>query len=174
MVVVNGFFPSIPDQIWAVLGITFGSTMLSVLIKSIKGTATDTSAADVAATSTKQTGGVGFFNGKVAGAAPSHKASVADWFLGEDEANKDRIDISPVQMVLITAGLLVTYGNALFAEVRDLSLPEILLSIKNTDVLIAAIPPVGATMAIMLGISHTTYLVAKTADPAPPQPSSQR
>ncbi|MGJ5221767.1 hypothetical protein ACQR1Q_33410 [Bradyrhizobium oligotrophicum] len=162
--VVNGFFPSIPDQIWAVLGITFGSTMLSVLIKSIKGTADDISAADVAAGNTKQTGGVGFFNAPIARADPSHKASVADWFLGEDEGNKDRIDISRVQMVLITAGLLVTYGNALFAEVRDLSLPEILLAIKHTDVLIAAIPPVGATMAVMLAISHATYLVAKAAD----------
>jgi hypothetical protein len=36
--VKNGFFLDIPAGIWGVLGISFGSTVLSTLIKSIKGT----------------------------------------------------------------------------------------------------------------------------------------
>ena len=158
--VTKGFFPAIPEGIWGVLAISFGSTLLSIVIKAIKGTG-DESAEP--ADKQKQAG-VRFFDAPVAGFDPTHKASVADWFLGEDEGNKNKIDISRVQMVLITAGLLVTYGNALFADVRDLTLQEILLAIQNVDVLIATLPPVGATMAAMLAISHATYLVSKAAD----------
>jgi hypothetical protein len=67
-------------------------------------------------------------------------------------------------MVLITAGLLVTYGNAIFASIRTLAQYEIIAAVKSVDVLIGTLPPVGATMAIMLAVSHATYLVAKGAD----------
>lgn len=66
-------------------------------------------------------------------------------------------------MVLITAGLLVTYGRAIFASIRDLTVQEILLTIQNTGVLIPSLPVVGASMAIMLAVSHGTYLVSKAA-----------
>ena len=71
-------------------------------------------------------------------------------------------------MVVITTGLLVTYGNAIFASLRGLSPQEILLAIQNVDVLVATLPPVGASMAIMLSVSHATYLVAKAADAQAP------
>jgi hypothetical protein len=162
--VVKGFFPTIPDGIWAVLGISFGSTALSVLFKSIKGTASDSSPASVAPDKTTTVGGVGFFQAPVAGFDPAHRASIADWFLGEDDNNKDKIDISRVQMVLITTGLLITYGNAIFSSVQDLTPQEILLAIRDVDLLVAALPPVGSAMALMLAASHATYLVAKAAN----------
>jgi len=71
-------------------------------------------------------------------------------------------------MVLITAGLLVTYGNAIFAVVRDLAPQEIILAIQNVGVLISTLPPVGASMAIMLAVSHATYLLSKAADKPDP------
>jgi hypothetical protein len=40
----------------------------------------------------------------------------------------------------------------------------ILLSVRDVSVLIGSLPPVGATMAVMLAVSHVTYLVAKAAD----------
>jgi hypothetical protein len=43
------------------------------------------------------------FKDKVVGYDSRHRASIADWFLGEDTDNKDRIDITRVQMVLITS-----------------------------------------------------------------------
>jgi hypothetical protein len=161
--VVNGFFPTVPNGIWAVLGISFGSTALSVLIKSIKGTASD-SPTSVAADKSTTIGGVGFFKAPVAGYDPAHRASIADWFLGDDENTKDKIDISRVQMVLITAGLLITYGNAIFSAVQNLTPQEILLAIRNVDLLVTTLPPVGSAMAIMLAASHATYLVAKAAN----------
>ncbi|GAA0002628.1 hypothetical protein BRDID11002_26290 [Bradyrhizobium diazoefficiens] len=75
-----------------------------------------------------------------------------------------------MQMVLITSGLLVTYGNAIFAAVRDLTAQEILLVIQKVDVLIGALPPVGTSMAAMMAVSHATYLVAKAADTPSPKP----
>jgi hypothetical protein len=169
--VANGFFPIIPQGIWGVLGISFGSTMVSALIKSLKGEGARDPATRVSDESSKQTGGIGVFKASVAGYDPAHRASIADWFLGEDADNKDKIDISRVQMVLITAGLLVTYGNAIFAAIRDLAPQEILLAIQNVDVLVGTLPPVGATMAIMLAVSHATYLVAKAADAPPANPT---
>jgi hypothetical protein len=168
--VANGFFPVIPDGIWGVLGISFGSTMVSTLIKSLKGEGTADSATQVSDDNTRQTGGTGTFKSRVIAYDPAHRASIADWFLGEDADNINKIDISRVQMVLITAGLLVTYGNAIFAAIRDLAPQEILLAIQNVDVLVATLPPVGATMAIMLAVSHATYLVAKAAPSANPTP----
>lgn len=166
--VKNGFFPDIPTGIWGVLGISFGSTVLSTLIKSIKGT--DDSPTVVSSERSQPVGSVTMFKDKVAGYDPRHRASIADWFLGEDTDNKDKIDITRVQMVLITSGLLVTYGNAIFAAVRDLTAQEILLVIQKVDVLIGALPPVGTSMAAMLAVSHATYLVAKAADTPSPKP----
>ncbi len=58
--VVRGFFPIVPDGIWEVLGISFGSTVLSVLIKSLKGSTPD-SPTGVASDKSTTIGGVGFF-----------------------------------------------------------------------------------------------------------------
>jgi hypothetical protein len=67
-------------------------------------------------------------------------------------------------MVLITPGLLLAYGNAIFASIRDIGQYEMVAAIKAVDVLIAGLPPVGTSMAVMLAVSHATYLVAKAAD----------
>ena len=94
----------------------------------------------------------------------TRQASIADWFLGEEGANKDKIDISRVQMVMVTAGLLVTYGSAIFAFTRDITLAGVMAATAKPAVLFATLPAVGATMAALMLMSHATYLVAKAAD----------
>jgi hypothetical protein len=158
----NGFFPDIPAGIWAVLGITLSTTVLSTWIKGLKGTVPEADFNVAGATQDPQK--IGFFKTPTETRSDEHSASIADWFLGEDTGKTDRIDISRVQMVLITAGLLVTYGHAIFASFRNLPTPEILLAIQSLGVLVPGLPIVGATMAIMLSVSHATYLVAKAAD----------
>jgi hypothetical protein len=161
---VNGFFPDIPEGIWATLGITLSSTVLSSWIKKLKGTVPEDGTASLGvAGAVPDDSEIGFFKAPVVAYSDDHPPSVADWFLGEEQDNKDSIDISRVQMVLVTAGLLVTYGHAMFASIRDLTVQEILLTIQNTGVLIPALPVVGASMAIMLAVSHGTYLVSKAA-----------
>ena len=158
---VRGFFPIIPDGIWGVLGISFG---FSRCYSSHSRVARPDSPTVVANDKSTTIGGVGFFKTPVAAYDSSHRASIADWFLGEDVDTKDKIDISRVQMVLVATGLLITYGNAIFASMRDLAPQEILLAIQNVDVLVGALPPVGTAMALMLAVSHATYLLSKAAD----------
>jgi hypothetical protein len=157
-----GFFPDIPSGIWAVLGITLSTTVLSTWIKSLKGTVPEANFS--VADATQEADKIGFFKTPTESRSDQHSASIADWFLGEDTGKTDRIDISRVQMVLITSGLLVTYGHAIFASFRNLPTPEILFAIQSLGVLVPGLPIVGATMAIMLSVSHATYLVAKAAD----------
>ncbi|MER8605665.1 hypothetical protein NKH48_18235 [Mesorhizobium sp. M1233] len=165
-----GFFPSIPEAIWAVLGITFASPALSALLKSMRkvvpegGTGFDVRGADANDPSKK--GVLGFVTPLVGHTDP-RKASIADWFLGEDVNTMNRIDITRLQLVMITAGLLISYGQAIFASVRDLPTQDILLAVRDTSVLVPSLPFVGATMALMLAASHTTYLVAKTVESKP-------
>lgn len=154
-------FPLIPQEIWAVLGISFVSPVVATLIKGLK---PDAGSASVAV----QTGGPASitFLSQTSGIVRSdaHRASIADWFLGEEGANKDRIDISRVQMVMVTAGLIVTYGSEIFAFTRDVSPAAMVAAIAQPSALFATMPAVGATMAGLLLVSHATYLVAKAAD----------
>jgi hypothetical protein len=174
----DGMFPTLHPGIWAVLGITFASTGMSTLIKNLRGTVPESILFDVrgADGNAVNPGGaaVTFFQNRIVARDDTRKATLADWFLGEEAANKDRIDISRVQMVLITAGLLVTYGEMIFGLVRDLSAPAILNTISEVGVLIPALPPVGASMGIMLAVSHATYLISKAADVAKPNPGENK
>jgi hypothetical protein len=159
-------FPSIPPEIWAVLGISFVSPVLSTLIKGLKPDAADGSEITV---SSGGPASVTFLTSKTSGIVQSdaRRASIADWFLGEEGANKDRIDISRVQMVLVTAGLLVTYGSEIFAFTRDITPARMVAVIAKPSALFATLPPVGATMAALLLMSHATYLIAKASDKVP-------
>lgn len=153
-------FPSIPPEIWAVLGITFVSPVLSSIIKGLKPAEGNTPELLVSS----ERPGVTFFR-NTSGLAylDETRASIADWFLGEEGANKDKIDISRVQMVLVTVGLLVTYGNEIFGYTRDILPAGIIAAIGKPSVLFEMLPPVGATMAVLLAMSHATYLVAKAS-----------
>ena len=166
--VQNGFFPEIPISIWGVLGISFGSTFASSLIKNFKPGNLAVTALASKAPAAQGDGGVSFF--KPTGVRTS-QPSIADWFLGEEESNKDKIDISRVQMVILTAGLLVTYGNSIFSSMRDIAIPDIFDAVQNLGVLIPTLPPVGQAMALVLGVSHATYLIAKASDSSTPAPS---
>jgi hypothetical protein len=155
-------FPSIPTEIWAVLGITFVSPVLSRIIKGLKPAEGNTPELQISS----ERSGVGFFTSNTSGIAylDESRASIADWFLGEEEANKDKIDISRVQMVLVTVGLLITYANEIFAYTRDIMPAGIIATIGKPSVLFEMLPPVGATMAVLLAMSHATYLIAKASD----------
>jgi hypothetical protein len=154
----SGFFPSIPQGIWLALGISFGSTVASKLINVLKGEGSVEQVPDA----TDQTAGIKFFR-PLAPADPARLPTIADWFLGEDAANKDRIDITRIQMVIVTAALLVTYGDAILSSVAAISMPEILQTIGTFGVLVSTLPPVGTTMASMLALSHATYIAGKSA-----------
>jgi hypothetical protein len=168
---VLGVFPDIPTGIWFVLGISLTSTVASSWIKWLKGSVLE--GADGAQTPQPSAVKITVLGTPTEQRESPEGASIADWFFGEDAGTTDRIDISRVQMVMVTAGLLITYGQMIFASVGNLSAPEILLAVQKLEVLIPGLPVVGATMAIMLAVSHGTYLGAKAVSTTPaPDPKS--
>ncbi len=166
----KGFFPGVPDAIWAVLGITFASPALSALLKNLRPTVPEgmpdfaVRGADAANRAGR---GVIGFQTPLAARDDTRKASIVGWFLGEDVNTKDRIDITRLQMVMITIGLILAYGQAIFAALRDLPAQDILLTVRDTSVIVPSLPAVGATMALMLAANHATYLIAKAAESKP-------
>lgn len=169
--VKNGFFPQVPEAIWALLGITFASPVLSNILKGFRPRQIEGSPTfEVAHRSDpKVSSGVRYleFDSALAVREEPSQATVADLFLGEKVGNNDRIDISRLQMVMITAGLIITYGGAMFASVRDIAIADIVKTVDDVGVLFSVLPPVGTTMTLMLAASHAVYLTAKTADEKP-------
>jgi len=154
-------FPSMPGEILAALGISIGSALLSPLILSGKPTTLDLSA-DAA---NQANDNVKMFKDP-ASALNAHKspkdASVSDLFLGEREDDHDQMDISRLQVVVITIGLLLTYGSLLFAQAAAIDLQAIFTAMGKPRSIFDSLPQAGTTFFTLMAISHATYLVAKT------------
>jgi hypothetical protein len=91
------------------------------------------------------------------------QASLADLFLGEEEANNNIVDISRLQNVIFTVALAFGYSAFLFGIARDVSPKEIFDTLNAGRVLFASLPDPGATFTELLGLSHAAYLVTKAA-----------
>lgn len=164
-----GFFPTLQAVLWSVLGITLSSPALSMVIKALRGSVPDDNSISVAQDATRIQNGIGVLNGAmpvVARQSPAD-AHVTDLFVGEDAATEHKIDISRLQMVMITAGLLVTYGQSILAMVRERSADSVFRAVESGNALFAQFPAVGEGMLVMLIVSHSTYLVSKAVTPAP-------
>lgn len=77
-------------------------------------------------------------------------ASLADLFEGDEVGNFVQVDLSKVQMLLITIVIVVAYATALSA---------MFLGAKSTG--ITQFPDVDSSMVALLAISHSGYLVYK-------------
>ncbi len=155
-------FPSMPAELWAVLGISLSSPLLTALILRTKKPVSELAAKHQPQESA----------GKITVRDSGTPPSIVDWFLGEEGDNAGRVDISRLQMVLITAGLMTVYAHLLFVSVQDLGLSSILTALDVPKSLISRFPEVNAMMAGLLALSHSTYLVVKAA-PSPAKPSDK-
>lgn len=163
---VLGFFPDIPPGIWLALGISMTSAVASSWIKWLKGSVLTGS--DEANAAVQQPAAVGLLGTPTETRQDPEAASIADWFLGEDIGKTSNVDISRVQVVMITAGLLITYGQAIFASVGNLTAPEILLAVQRLEVVVGTLPVVTSNMAVLLAVSHATYIGAKAVSSSAP------
>ena len=167
-------FPRFPIEILGALGITVASTMLSAIIVMKKDTGA-TALEVISGASRRQNDQISTF-----GNAPSAldkkpsaaEASFGDLLLGEENANKDEVDISRLQMLVITVGLLLTYFNLVLAQASELSVTAVARAFIDKDSLFAALPSAGTTFFAMLALSHSAYLITKSAPKplAPPEP----
>jgi len=131
---------SFPSEVWVVLGISTVSFAGSSLIKINKRQQFWTNI-------TKED-----LNKPVLYQAPGAKFS--DIFYGDDEGNRDSIDLSKVQMFFFTMVLMFAYVVA----IGTLMLNEELLRAP----LAFEFPIFSSSMATILAISHVGYLIVKT------------
>ena len=78
-------------------------------------------------------------------------ASFADIFEGDELGNRDHLDISKVQMLLITVGLALSYGYAVLTLLAQATPP------------LTSFPPFNSSLALLLAVSQGTYLSYKAA-----------
>jgi hypothetical protein len=83
-------------------------------------------------------------------------ASLMDLFMGDEIGNYDRVDLSKVQMLLLTVVILVAYSAALY----DLLLNEAVVF----DPAGVSLPLFSASISTLLAISHGGYLAVKAVD----------
>lgn len=174
-------FPQVPASIWAALGITIGSTLLSPLLLAAKDSGTP--ALQVAkGASVKVNDNVSTFadpfdpsvpTSKLSSNDDPSKASFSDLFLGEEKTNDTQVDISRLQMLVITVGLVLTYGQMVFGKVGEITFAAIAKAADSgvMDALLGSLPAGGATFTAMLAISHGAYIVTKAASTQSTPPS---
>jgi hypothetical protein len=155
-------YPTIPSSIAAALGIATGSTMLSPLILGTK----DDQSAPVFEEQDLKNRGTPFFGNATSGLnkrSSPKLASIADIFMGEEEANADTVDVSRLQNVVITITLVLGFFYFLLEEMSTIKMAAML---SASNAIFDSLPPLGATFASLLAVSHATYLVAKAYDKA--------
>jgi hypothetical protein len=86
----------------------------------------------------------------------ANEPKFTDIFYGDQEGDAQFIDLGKVQMFFITIAILLAYGVAIGAIM------------KNTDLLTAPLgvdfPEFSSSLTTLLGISHAGYLAVKTPD----------
>ena len=159
-------FPQIPSYILAALGIAVASPMIASLIKSGTGPGPSIDLQDGAQKADKS--GIGRF-ADAAGddtlerrPSPLH-ASLVDFFVGEHDNDKNLIDVSRLQNVVITVILVGGYATMLFGFVRDIAPADIINALALKTPLFSSLPDASGTFVTLLVASHATYLIAKKA-----------
>jgi hypothetical protein len=155
-------FPSIPGSIAAVLGIATGSTMLSSLILSTKDKGPNLTVQGAGQDLTNR--GAPFFGNQTSGLdkQPSPAlASMADIFMGEENADSDTVDVSRLQNVMITITLVFGFFALLVQMMSNIKMTTLL---GAHDSIFSQLPDPGSSFAWLLAVSHATYLVSKAHD----------
>jgi len=155
-------FPGIPASIAAVLGIATGSTMLSSLILSTKDKGLDLTVQGTDKDLANR--GAPFLGNQSSGLdkRPSPAfASMADIFMGEENAHADTVDVSRLQNVMITITQAFGYFALLVQLMSNIKMSTLL---SAHDAIFSQLPDPGASFAWLLAVSHATYLVGKAYD----------
>jgi hypothetical protein len=133
---VGGLDIKIPEELWALMGISTTSLVASHLILSSDPAKPATKAGSDANTSSKE-------------------AAWRDLVEGEAQANANYVDISRVQMLFFTLTIFVAYGYALVAMFTAVD-PATKVAAAITD-----FPALSQGMIALIGISHAGYLTRK-------------
>ena len=133
----------IPNEILALMGISFASFVGSPIVKESKNTDT---LAFAKSTSNRSKASVVQENQK-------KDLSVSNFFTGDGKENKDRIDLGKVQMFFFSVILAAFYGFKVYTTIRGTCSTSPIDSLPG-------LPPDSITL---LGFSHAGYLGYKAA-----------
>lgn len=141
-------FPSVPGELWVLLGISVTSLAGTPLLQNSKrdqaGAAADVASASIRADTRTRLDAANVSH--VDGALTIKKEpEIADLFRGEDTGNADKVDVSKLQMFYFTVLLVIGYGAAGVA----------LISAGGR---IDGLPAMSEGFVALLGISQAGYL----------------
>jgi hypothetical protein len=151
----SGSFPEMQTQLFGLLGIISGSSVVSSLIVDAKMRSPVVPSGQPQAVQPMAAGdhpgqkGSMDINYKVA------EASWADLYLGEEVANRYVVDVSRLQKLIVTVLLVLAYLIYLWKAFSPSGSGEL------------AMPAVGTTFLSLLGISHGAYLASKATPKTP-------
>jgi hypothetical protein len=141
----------LPSQIWALMGISVGSTAAGVIIKGTKAGEQPAAANFVALNEEKR-------RGVLSKNADCKLATLSDLFKGEELTDWNSIDISKVQMFFFTLATVIGYAVALWSPA--------LWPHSDADHAVH-FPEMSTSLVTLLGISHAGYLTVKAAPKTP-------
>jgi hypothetical protein len=152
----NALDVEIPAEVLILLGISAGSLVSGVAIKSEKA-------------KPPERGGPNVLDDANAKHPETARPSWIDIFKGDQKGDKDYIDIGKFQMFWFTVAALVAYGMQVYASMDLATSSETLQNLGLSGVelaragfaLVDSLPAVGASLAGVLGISHVAYLANK-------------
>lgn len=143
--------PVMQAELFGLLGIVSGSAVVSGLIVDNKKSAPGS--APPAPLQPGQSGQIGSMDRN----ATAEEASWADLYCGDEVANRDVVDISRLQKLMMTTLLLMTYAQMLWAAFGKAAVSG----------QFAAMPAVGSTFLGLLGGSNAAYLAFKATPKMP-------
>jgi hypothetical protein len=152
----------LPTEVWALMGISTGSTAASVMIKDNKSQQQATATAvqkqaDLAAAAPVD-GPLAMPQGVL---AVAQKPRFSDFFMGEEIADQNYIDIAKVQMFFFTLVAVIGYISALDGAALGLKPPDL------KEMYCAYFPALSTSLVTLIGISHVGYLTVKASPKTP-------
>lgn len=156
--VAFGDLPAVETNLFMVIGITTGSAVLSnVVVENKKINPAPTPNAvpppQLPFLGPPPASPAALRMGTAAINSDPRNASFADLYLGEDVTNRQSVDASRLQKLIITFLLVIAYAQMLWSAFVDASGTYHAFSM----------PVVGTNFLGMMGVSHAAYLVAKAS-----------
>jgi hypothetical protein len=141
----GGDLPAIEPDLFGVIGLVTGSAVISNVLVDAKKRETQTNPADQNLV------------GKIDTNVSPDDASWEDLYLGEEEGNRNSIDVSRFQKLVVTFVLVIVYMQMCWQAFVQAS----------TAYDAFAMPIVGGHFLILLGSSHAAYLAYKATPKTP-------
>jgi hypothetical protein len=164
----TGPYPGMAPELWGTLGIALGTPFASALVLRWKQGTQDPpsqAASSKPGVDASQVKPDTVLDERLDPAA----AGLADLILGEDATNRNRVDLSRLQNLVITVALVFTYAQMLIdlvsARIPFEQAQKVFTS--SGGWFFPEMPPVGATFLGLLFASHAAYLAFKIPGSAP-------